>query len=150
MTIQSWAGCVVPEELLYDLDYDVWVKMDGDVATLGMTDVAQSRCGRLVQVSWKAVGKRVSRGKPLSAIESAKWVGPFISPISGDILENNKITFDLDVAASNRDPYGTGWFYRVRLESTEELSCLADGKEAMAHYKDLIDETGLRCFRCEE
>ncbi len=150
MTIQSWAGCVVPEELLYDLEYDVWVQVDGDVATLGMTDVAQSRCGRLVQVSWKAVGKRVSRGKALSAIESAKWVGPFVSPVSGDILENNKITFDLDVAASNRDPYVTGWFYRVRLDKTEELSYLATGKEAMDHYRDLIDETGLRCFRCEE
>ncbi len=150
MTVQSWAGCVVPEELLYDLDYDVWVKVDDDVATLGMTDVAQSRCGRLVQVSWKAAGKRIVRGKPLSAIESAKWVGPFVSPVSGVILENNKISFDVDVSVSNRDPYGIGWFYRIRLSEVEELDYLVDGKEAMARYKDLIDETGLRCFRCEQ
>jgi glycine cleavage system H lipoate-binding protein len=58
MAIQSWAGCVVPEDLLYDLDYDVWVKVDGETVSLGMTDVAQSRCGRLVQVSWKAPGKK--------------------------------------------------------------------------------------------
>ncbi|SHE83737.1 glycine cleavage system H protein [Ferrithrix thermotolerans DSM 19514] len=150
MAIQSWAGCVVPEDLLYDLDYDVWVKVVGETVSLGMTDVAQSRCGRLVQVSWKAPGKKVTRGKALSAIESAKWVGPFVSPVSGEILENNKIAFDSDVAISNRDPYGSGWFYRIVLSNPEELDLLVDGKEAMERYKKLIDETGLRCFRCEE
>jgi glycine cleavage system H protein len=77
-------------------------------------------------------------------------VGPFVSPVSGEILENNKIAFDSDVAISNRDPYGSGWFYRIVLSNPEELDLLVDGKEAMERYKKLIDETGLRCFRCEE
>lgn len=148
--VANWAGCVIPEELLYHLEYDVWVRLQGDIATIGMTDIAQTRCGRLVQLSWKSLGKSVQRGRALSAIESAKWVGPFRAPLSGVIVDNNKSTFDLDVAVCNRDPYGIGWMYKIQLSNLDEVAELARGEEAYTHYKTFIDDNQLRCFRCEE
>ena len=90
----NWAGCAIPDWLLYDLVHDVWVHLDGDVATIGMTDVAQTRCGRLVQLSWKREGALARRGRPLTVIESAKWVGPFVSPLTGEVLANNRSAFE--------------------------------------------------------
>lgn len=147
----NWAGCAVPDSLLYDLVHDVWVALDDDVATIGMTDVAQTRCGRLVQLSWKRPGSPIKRGRPLTAIESAKWVGPFVSPLSGEVVANNQSAFAEDVAVANRDPYGRGWLYRIRADSlAEELQALSDGASAFEHYRAVIDQNDIRCFRCAE
>ena len=151
MPEQTWAGCAVPAELLYDLEADVWVRLEASSAVIGMTDVAQTRCGRVVQVSWKEPGRSIKRGRPICVIESAKWVGPVISPLSGRLTESNVSGFDDDVAVANRDPYGRGWL--VRLEPAhldEELGLLVDGVTAFDHYRALIDANDLRCFRCEE
>lgn len=153
--VQIWNGCVIPEDLLYDLDVDVWVRLehrDGEVeAVVGMTDVAQTRGGRLVQVGWKKPGTQVARGRPLAVIESAKWVGPMRSPLSGVVVANNAREFELDIAAANRDPYDRGWFYRLRLTQLErERPHLADGARAYEHYRHVIEVEGLTCIRCAE
>lgn len=148
---RSWGGCAVPADLLYDLEADVWVRpMDGRLV-LGMTDIAQTRCGRLVQVSWKAPGTRALRGRPLCVIESAKWVGPFRSPVSGTIEANNAASFEADVAVANRDPYGAGWLVAISPSAWDaEQALLADGDEAWEHYRRVIDAEDIRCFRCAE
>ena len=69
-------ACEIPEDLYYDIEHDVWIRFEGDVAVLGMTDVAQTRCGKFAAISFRDVGKKVSQGKTLATIESAKWVGP--------------------------------------------------------------------------
>ena len=148
---RSWGGCAVPADLLYDLEADVWVRPGADRLTLGMTDVAQTRCGRLVQLSWKPPGTRIRRGRPLCVIESAKWVGPFRSPVSGVIEANNAQSFDADVAIANREPYGAGWLVEVAPSAWEaERALLVDGEAAWEHYRQLIDSEGIRCFRCAE
>ena len=109
MTEQNWFGCVIPEDLLYDLERDVWIRrLDSGEVECGMTDVAQTRCGRFVGVSWKHPGKQVKQGRPMAVIESAKWVGPFPRPVSGQITADNRLGFEADVAVANRDPYGAG------------------------------------------
>ncbi len=151
VTSNVWAGCDVPGGLVYDLDADVWVRVDADgSATVGMTDVAQTRCGRLVQVSWKHAGAKLRRGRPLCVIESAKWVGPIKSPLTGTVLETNDATFDADVAAANRDPYGAGWFARIAPSDPAELELLADASAAFEHYREVIERDGIRCYRCAE
>jgi glycine cleavage system H protein len=115
-----------------------------------MTDVAQTRMGRLVQLSWKAPGRTVERGRPLSVLESAKWVGPMISPLTGVIRENNRIAFDADVAVANRDPYERGWLYLIEPSKESELSELIGGEAAVQYYRELIDREGIQCFRCAE
>lgn len=151
MAEPTWAGCAVPADLLYDLDADVWVRFDGPDVVVGMTDVAQTRCGRLVQISWKEPGRALKRGRPLCVIESAKWVGPVVSPLSGRLLDSNRAAFETDVAVANRDPYGAGWLVRIEPAALDiERSALVDGATAFAHYRSLIDAEKIRCFRCED
>lgn len=151
MADQIWYGCVVPDDLLYDVDMNVWVRLAGDVAELGMTDVAQTMGGRMVQVSWKRVGRSYARGKSLAVIESAKWVGPFPTPLSGELLEVNEAAFAADIAVANRDPYGAGWLARLApADLAGERHHLVDGTAAFAAYQELIDERDIRCFRCAD
>lgn len=148
---QTWFGCEVPQDLLYDLGRDVWLRREGDEVVVGMTDIAQTRCGRFVSVSWKAVGRVVRQGRPLAVIESAKWVGPFPAPLTGEITAVNALAFHDDVALANREPYGAGWLVRLRPTAfDEEGGHLVDGATAFVHYRRIIEEEGIRCFRCEE
>ena len=151
MTDQHWHGCVVPEDLLYDVDQHVWVRLDDDSAVLGMTDVAQTMGGRVVQVSWKKTGRSYPRGRSLAVIESAKWVGPFPTPLTGELIEVNDAAFAADIAVANRDPYGAGWLARIRPSAlAAEREHLVDGAAAFARYQALIDERGIRCYRCAD
>lgn len=151
MTDQVWNGCVVPDDRLYDLDLHVWVRLDGDEAVLGMTDVAQTMGGRLVQVSWKRPGRTLSRGRTVAVVESAKFVGPFPTPLTGQLVAVNRLAFENDIAIGNRDPYGAGWMVRVRpTQLDDERTYLSDGAAAFAFYREFIDEREIRCYRCAE
>jgi glycine cleavage system H protein len=148
-----YAGCAVPEEYLFDLEFDVWVRLEDDgTARLGMTDVAQTLCGKLVSVSFqKRPGDRVRRGRTLAVIESAKWVGPFRAPLSGDVLEVNEAAFRADRLIANRDPYGAGWLVRLRPSELEaERGALIDGIEAFPLVRERIERDEIRCFRCAD
>jgi glycine cleavage system H protein len=146
-----WHGCVVSDDLLYDVEMNVWVRLDGGVAVLGMTDIAQTMGGRMVQVSFKKTGRTYARGRSVAVIESAKWVGPFPTPLTGELTEVNEAGFAADVAIANRDPYGAGWLARLRPAALdEERPHLVDGAAAFDAYRELIDERGIRCFRCAD
>jgi glycine cleavage system H protein len=146
-----WHGCVVPDDLLYDVGMNVWVRLDAGTAVLGMTDIAQTMGGRMVQVSWKRTGRSYARGRSVAVIESAKWVGPFPTPLTGELVEVNDRQFAADVAIANRDPYGAGWMARLRpADLAGERRHLVDGQAAFAAYRDLIDEQGIRCYRCAD
>ncbi len=147
-----WAGCEIPEDLYYDVPRDVWVRHedDGEV-TLGMTDVAQTRSGKLAHILIKKVGRRLERGRSAATIESAKWAGPFPTPITGTIVANNQEAFRRDMLIANRDPYGAGWIVRIAPERWEEESAdLVTGAEAVDRYRERIEELGVHCYRCEE
>ena len=144
-----WHGCAVPDDLLYDVELNVWVRLEGDAAVLGMTDIAQTLGGRMVQVSWKRTGRSYQRGRSVAVIESAKWVGPFPTPLTGELLEVNARQFASDIAVANRDPYGTGWMARIRpADLAGERHHLVDGTAAFEAYRELIDERDIRCYRC--
>jgi glycine cleavage system H protein len=151
MTDASWRGCVVPPELEYDVERHVWVRMEGDVAVMGMTDVAQTIGGKLVSISFKPVGRVVKRGKSLAVIESAKWVGPFPTPLTCEVVETNDEAFERDSLIANRDPYGDGWLVKVRpLDLDQERDHLVDGEAALAWYRDFVDREDISCFRCAD
>jgi glycine cleavage system H protein len=146
-----WRGCAIPRDLLYDVVANVWVRLEDDVAVLGMTDVAQTMGGRIVQVSWKRTGRSYRRGRSLAIIESAKWVGPFPAPLSGELVEVNDRGFAADVAIANRDPYGAGWLARLRpADLAAERGHLLTGDEAFGYYRAFIEERDLRCYRCAD
>lgn len=146
------SGCAVLEELLYDLEHDNWVRLlDDGTAELGMTDIAQTRCGKIVAISFKPVGRRVPRGKALAVIESAKWVGPFPAPLTGEVVATNADGFAADGLIANRDPYGAGWLVRIRPEDLEgEREHLVDGPAAFGHFRELIDREEITCMRCAD
>jgi glycine cleavage system H protein len=144
-----YLGCDIPEDCYFDLEHDVWVRFEGELAVLGMTDLAQTRGGKLVNISFKKPGRLVAQGKSAATIESAKWVGPFPVPFGGEIVANNEEGFRRDILVANKDPYGAGWL--VKLHPTEPESArsgLLTGQAAVAAYRQRIDELGVRCFRC--
>lgn len=147
--MQVYRGCVFPEELLFDVAQDVWVRMEGDIAVCGMTDPAQTRCGKFVAVRFKAVGKKIERGKALATIESAKWVGAFPAPLSGEIVETNETTFKRDILIVNREPYETGWLVKLRATNWDaERGFLVDSATAFVEYQNKIEELKINCMRC--
>ena len=112
-------ACDIPEDLYYDVERDVWIRFEGDIATLGMTDVAQTRCGKFAALSFRDVGKKVAQGKALVTIESAKWVGPFPAPFSCEIIATNEEGFARDILLANKEPYTEGWLVKVRPTNLE-------------------------------
>ena len=144
-------ACDIPEDLYYDIQRDVWIRFDGDMATLGMTDVAQTRCGKIAAISFRDVGKKVLQGKTLATIESAKWVGPFPAPFSCEIVATNEEGFAKNILLANKDPYGVGWLVKVRpINLDSERSHLITGQEAAERYKVRIQELKVNCLRCVE
>jgi glycine cleavage system H protein len=142
-------ACDIPEDLYYDIQRDVWIRFEGDIAVLGMTDVAQTRCGKFAAVSFRDVGKRVAQGKTLATIESAKWVGPFPTPFSCEIVETNENGFAKHILLANKEPYTTGWLVKVKPTNLEhERGHLVTGEEAVEKYKERIKELKVNCLRC--
>lgn len=151
MTDRVWNGCVVPEDCLYDVEMHVWVRFDGDEAVLGMTDIAQTMGGRIVQLTWKRPGRHLARGRPIAVVESAKWVGPFPTPLTGELIATNAAAFDADPAVANRDPYQAGWLARIRPSHLdEERGHLVDGATAYESYQKFINANDIRCYRCAD
>jgi glycine cleavage system H protein len=125
------------------------IRFDGEIATLGMTDVAQTRCGKIAAISFRDVGRKVAQGKALATIESAKWVGPFPAPFSCEIVETNEAGFAKDILLANKEPYTTGWLVQVKPTNLEnERTHLVTGDEAVERYKERIKELKVNCLRC--
>ncbi len=142
-------ACDIPEDLYYDIERDVWIRFEGDFATLGMTDVAQTRCGKFAALSFREVGKKVAQGKALVTVESAKWVGAFPAPFTCEIVETNESNFAKNILLANKEPYTTGWLVKVRPTDLEnERAHLVTGQEAVEKYKTRIQELKINCLRC--
>ena len=140
-------ACDIPEDLYYDIDRDVWVRFEGELAILGMTDVAQTRCGKFAAVSFRDIGKKVAQGKALATIESAKWVGPFPAPFSCEIVQTNAAGFANDILLANKEPYTTGWLLKVKpTDLGMEREHLVTGTEAFEKYKVRIQELKINCL----
>lgn len=149
--IQVWQGCAFPDDLLYDVEQNVWVRREGGSVVVGMTDVAQTLGGRVVALTWKRPGKMLSRGRPIAVVESAKWVGPFPAPLSGLLEAVNREAFEADIAVANRDPYGAGWMARLQpTQWDQESPVLVEADIAFERYRAVIDAQQIRCYRCTQ
>jgi glycine cleavage system H protein len=115
-----------PDDLKYHPEHD-WARVDGDVATLGITWYAQDQLGEVVYFEPPAVGATVAKDSPYAEVESVKAVSDVIAPLSGEITEVNEALKDAPEQI-NEDPYGEGWLVRVRLSDTSELDSLLDSE----------------------
>jgi glycine cleavage system H protein len=113
-----------PDDLKYHPEHD-WARVDGDVATLGITWYAQDQLGEVVFYDPPAVGKTVTKDEPYAEVESVKAVSDVIAPVSGEVIEVNEALKDAPENV-NEDPYGEGWLAKVRLSDASELDTLLD------------------------
>jgi glycine cleavage system H protein len=111
-----------------------WVRVDGDQATVGITDFAQGQLGDVVFVELPEAGRQVTKGGEAAVVESVKAASDVYAPVSGEVTEANQALAD-DPALANTDPEGEGWFFRLRLSDTAQLEGLMDADA----YKSFCD-----------
>ena len=112
-----------------------WVRLDGDLAIVGITDYAQSQLGDVVYVELPEIGHRVAKGTEAAVVESVKAASEVYAPVSGEVAEINEM-LAADPATVNADPMGEGWFIKLRLDDPKELDSLMDEEG----YKRFIEE----------
>lgn len=126
-----------PDDLIYSSEH-TWVRIDGDVATVGITDYAQDKLDEILSVELFPVDSSVEQGEPFGVIESVKVTTELISPVSGEIISVNEDLAD-DVGILNSDAYDTGWMIAVEIRDPGELDNLLDA-EAYADYIEANEE----------
>jgi glycine cleavage system H protein len=102
-----------------------WLRIEGDVATVGITDYAQQQLGDIVFVELPAAGKAVEKGAAAAVVESVKAASDVYCPVTGDVIESNP-ALSGNPALINSDPMGEGWFFKVKIKRPEELDGLMD------------------------
>ena len=122
----------IPAELKYTRDHE-WVRIDGNVATIGITDFAQGELGDIVYVEVETVGDSMKMEEVFGTVEAVKTVSDLFLPVSGTILEFNA-TLEDEPELVNSDPYGSGWMIRVEMTDASEAEALLDSEQ----YKELI------------
>lgn len=137
-------GCNIPEDRYYWVEKHVWARLEEDgTVTIGITDVAQNMAKGIVNATPKDAGRTVQKGKSAGTLESGKWVGPVTSPVTGEIVAVNEAMKDKP-SLINSDPYGEGWF--VRLKPTDwagESVSLVTGDAAVAAYQKFMEEQNI-------
>jgi glycine cleavage system H protein len=122
----------IPSDLQYTKDHE-WVKVEGDVATVGITDFAQGELGDIVYVEVETVDETLAKDEVFGSVEAVKTVSDLFLPLSGEIIEFNEALED-EPEKVNTDPYGDGWMVKIKISDTSEISDLLSD----ADYKELI------------
>ena len=114
----------IPNNLKYSNDHE-WVRVEGNIAVVGITDFAQSQLGDIVFLDITTEGETLSQGNEFGSIEAVKTVAPALMPVSGKVIEVNP---DLEAAPEsvNKDPYGSGWLVKVEMSNPAEVESLLD------------------------
>lgn len=102
-----------------------WIRVEGDVGTIGITDFAQNQLGDVVFVELPAVGRKVTKGGDAAVVESVKAASEVFSPVTGEVVEVNQAIVD-EPAKVNAEPMGGAWFFKVRLADPSELDAMMD------------------------
>lgn len=119
----------------YTKDHE-WVRLEGDVATVGITEYAQSQLGDVVFVEVPEAGARVDAGGEAGVVESVKAASEVYAPLAGEIVEGNQALAD-DPALVNSDPEGAGWFFKIRPDDLGDLAALMDADAYKAYLEEL-------------
>jgi glycine cleavage system H protein len=130
------ADASYPEDLKYHAEHD-WARVDGDIATFGITWYAQDALGEVVFYEPPESGAEVQKDGTYAEVESVKAVSDVIAPLSGEVTETNAALGD-NPEKINEDPYGEGWMVKVKLSDPSEVNDLLDA----AAYKQLLEDAG--------
>jgi glycine cleavage system H protein len=119
---------------LYFTKEHEWIHLEGDTATVGITDFAQAQLGDIVFVEVPEAGRQVTQGGDAAVVESVKAASDVYAPVSGEVIEGNQALAD-DPSLVNSDPEGEGWFFKLRLSDNSQLSDLMNAEQ----YKAFCD-----------
>ncbi|THV58895.1 glycine cleavage system protein GcvH [Flagellimonas alvinocaridis] len=122
----------IPSELKYTKDHE-WVKIDGDIATVGITDFAQSELGDIVYVEVETLDETLDKDEVFGSVEAVKTVSDLFLPLSGEIIEFNEALED-EPEKVNSDPYGEGWMIKIKISDASETDALMSADD----YKALV------------
>ena len=125
---------LVPDTLKYTKEHE-WVKLESNIATIGITDYAQGELGDVVFVEMPKVGTKVTQMQPFGVIEAVKAVSELFSPVSGEVTEINS-RLETEAGIINKDPYGEGWIIKVKISNPAEIDNLLTADK----YKDLLNK----------
>jgi glycine cleavage system H protein len=114
-----------------------WLRIEGDMAVVGITDFAQGQLGDLVFVELPQVGKKLKKGDAVAVVESVKVASDVYAPIDGEIVETNEAIVK-EPQLVNSDPMGKGWFFKMRVGAPDQLTQMKDEKQ----YQDLVSSAG--------
>jgi glycine cleavage system H protein len=123
----------IPAELKYTQDHE-WVRVEGDVATVGVTDFAQGELGDVVFVEIETEGETLDKGETFGTVEAVKTVSDLFMPVGGKVTEVNEALAD-EPELVNKDPYEAGWMIKIKISDTSELSGLMSAEA----YKEMIE-----------
>ena len=123
---------LIPKELKYTEDHE-WVKVDGEIATVGITDHAQSELGDIIFIEFPEINDLIDRMEPFGTIEAVKTVADLFAPLNGKIVEINEALEDSPELV-NSDPYGKGWIVKVSVDKLDQLNDLLSSE----NYEKLI------------
>lgn len=124
----------IPNNVKYTETHE-WVKIDGDIATVGITEYASTQLGDVVFLEIETEGEELEKGEAYGTIEAVKTVSDTYMPISGEVIEVNEVAID-DPSIVNKDPYGDGWLIKIKVSNTEEIEELLDAEK----YQEKIEE----------
>jgi glycine cleavage system H protein len=122
----------VPDGLLYNSSHE-WLRLEGDIATVGITDHAQEELTDVVFVELPAIGRQVDAGDPTAVVESVKAASDIYSPLAGEVVAVNA-EVESEPALVNTDPYGRGWIFQLRLKDPSSVSALMSAEA----YKTIL------------
>ncbi|WP_127845618.1 glycine cleavage system protein GcvH [Psychroflexus aestuariivivens] len=123
----------IPDNLKYTKDHE-WLSIDGDTATIGITDFAQGELGDIVYVEVETVGETLDKDEVFGTVEAVKTVSDLYLPLSGEILEFNENLED-EPEQVNEDPYGEGWMVKMKISNEDEINELMDAEAYKAHIE---------------
>lgn len=124
----------IPANLKYTKEHE-WLKVEGKIATMGITDYAQGELGDIVFIELPKTGAKLEQMKPFGVIEAVKAVSEIFSPISGEAAEVNS-KLESEPTTINSDPYGNGWIIKIKVSNPQELNNLLSAED----YKKLLEE----------
>ncbi len=136
-------GCELPDELLYDVENNIWYREnEDDTITVGMTSVATAMAGQIVAITPKRAGRKVQPGRSCAIVESGKWVGPARLLSGGEVVEVNSDIVSTPGLA-NSEPYSGGWLLKIRVDDWGSIKPqLTMGNEITAPYEAKMESDG--------
>ncbi|MBM4425183.1 MAG: glycine cleavage system protein GcvH [Chloroflexi bacterium] len=139
-------SCNIPDDLYYWVEKHTWCRREADgTVIVGITDVAQFLAKSIISATPKEAGKAVKKGKSAGTVESGKWVGPVTAPVNGALIEVNA-ALKTKPSLLNSDPYGAGWFIKIKPDNWEADSAdLVTGSAGVEAYQKFLDAHGIKC-----